>query len=205
MDIFFPSHGLTSHQDAFAILLAAYHPSISLLGISTVHGNASLANTTRNTLSLLTLFNKTSIPVYSGASEALIRPALHAPDIHGASGIDGTTLLPEPTAVAQEGDAVEAMAKAVLATEKETAWIVGTGALTNIARAFQLFPELVEHVKGVSIMGGAIGGGFTNAKLGKVCFFPPLFMYGNVLLIGPGWRRRASGKLVRMGRVQYSN
>jgi Inosine-uridine nucleoside N-ribohydrolase len=36
----FPSPLLS--QDTFAILLAAYHPAIRILGVSTVFGNASL-------------------------------------------------------------------------------------------------------------------------------------------------------------------
>jgi len=40
--------------------------------------------------------------------------------------------------------------------------------LTNVALLFSIFPEVASWIKGLSIMGGAIGGGFTNALLGKV-------------------------------------
>jgi len=61
------------------------------------------------------------------------------------------------------------MATALFNTEKGTSWIVATGALTNVARCFEKYGErLADWVKGVSIMGGAIGNGFTDAKLGKV-------------------------------------
>lgn len=48
------------------------------------------------------------------------------------------------------------------------AWLVATGALTNVALLFALFPEVVRHIGGLSIMGGAIGGGYTDAPLGHV-------------------------------------
>lgn len=34
------------HDDAMAMILAAFHPKIKLLGISTVFGNASVDHTT---------------------------------------------------------------------------------------------------------------------------------------------------------------
>jgi uridine nucleosidase len=40
--------------------------------------------------------------------------------------------------------------------------------LTNIAHVFQRYPDVAEHIKGLSIMGGAIGNNFTNAPMGKV-------------------------------------
>ena len=60
------------------------------------------------------------------------------------------------------------MRHALLAQPKGTAWLVATGALTNVALLFATFPELVDHIAGLSIMGGAIGGGFTDAPLGQV-------------------------------------
>jgi uridine nucleosidase len=64
-------------------LIAAHHPSLHLLGISTVHGNASLENTTANAGSILTAIGKPDIPVYPGSRKPFSRAAMHAPDIHG--------------------------------------------------------------------------------------------------------------------------
>ncbi|KAE8441446.1 hypothetical protein EG329_004939 [Mollisiaceae sp. DMI_Dod_QoI] len=156
------------HDDAFAILFSAYHPSLKLLGITTVHGNSSLPHTTHNALSLLTAIGRPQIPVYPGSASGLVRPAVHAPAIHGASGLDGTDLLPPPTTSHASEPFIEAMASALLSTLKGSAWLIATGALTNIALLFEQHPEVAEHIKGLSIMGGAIGGGFTKAPMGKV-------------------------------------
>jgi uridine nucleosidase len=60
------------------------------------------------------------------------------------------------------------MAEALQKTEKGTAWLVATGAMTNVAQLFISHPTLAEHIKGLSIMGGAIGDNFTSAVMGRV-------------------------------------
>lgn len=60
------------------------------------------------------------------------------------------------------------MAEALLAQPPGTAWIVATGAVTNVGALFRQHPELASHIKGLSIMGGSVGGGFSDAPLGKV-------------------------------------
>jgi uridine nucleosidase len=60
------------------------------------------------------------------------------------------------------------MYKALIATPPNTAWLVSTGSLTNIGLLFQKYTDLAGHLKGLSIMGGAVGGGFTDAPMGKV-------------------------------------
>lgn len=95
---------------------------------------------------------------------------MHAPtDIHGESGLDGTSLLPQPTVPAITAiPAIDAAYTALKSTPPNTAWVVATGAFTNVAALFIKYPDLIAHIKGVSLMGGAIGGGFTNAVLGSV-------------------------------------
>src|SRR5579872_2728828 len=83
------------HDDAIAILLAAHHPEIELLAVTTVAGNQSVDKTTRNALKVCSLANLRHIPVARGMDRPLVRQAKHAADIHGESGMDGPNV-PEP-------------------------------------------------------------------------------------------------------------
>lgn len=60
------------------------------------------------------------------------------------------------------------MRNTLLAHPKGTPWVIATGTLTNIALLFATFPEMAEHIQGLSIMGGAIGEGFTDAPMSKI-------------------------------------
>ena len=58
------------------------------------------------------------------------------------------------------------MYEALSGQPEGNAWLVATGALTNVALLFTTYPALASHVKGLSIMGGAIGNGFSKAPMG---------------------------------------
>ncbi|KAF2151059.1 nucleoside hydrolase [Myriangium duriaei CBS 260.36] len=159
----------TGHDDAFAALVAAHSPRLNLLGISTVYGNAPIEQTTANTLSILTAIQRTSIPVYPGSSHPFCRPPCFAPDIHGASGLDGTTCLPKASIAAQSGkSAIQAAYEALIATPPNTAYVVATGTQTNMGLLFSTYPDLASHIKGLHIMGGAVGSSFTPAPMGVI-------------------------------------
>ncbi|EMD00571.1 hypothetical protein BAUCODRAFT_118325 [Baudoinia panamericana UAMH 10762] len=159
----------TGHDDALAILLAGHSPEVRLLGISTVFGNASLKHTTYNTRAILQAIDRTDVPVYEGAQKPLLRDPLHAPAIHGESGLDGTTCLPEPIVpVMKDMSAIDAMYVSLSSEPVGTPWLVATGSLTNVATLFKRHPDLASHLGGLSIMGGAVGGNFTSAPMGRV-------------------------------------
>src|SRR5213080_3334387 len=84
------------HDDAIAILLAARHPEIDLLAITTVAGNQSLEKITRNALKVCSLAGIRDVPIAMGLDRPLLRLTEYAADIHGESGLDGPQL-PEPT------------------------------------------------------------------------------------------------------------
>src|SRR5438132_3187612 len=148
------------HDDAIAILLAARHPETDLLAITTVAGNQSLDKTTLNALKVCSLANIRDVPVARGMDRPLVRPASHAANIHGESGMDGPDV-PEPDIepVAQHG--VDLLIDMLLNSDGDIT-LVPTGPLTNIATAIRREPAILPKIKAVSLMGGAIGLGNTT-------------------------------------------
>lgn len=155
-------------KDVFAILIAGHHPSLNLLGVSSTHGNAPTINTTVNTSSVLTAIGRKDVTVYPGTTHPFCRAEVDSPlsEIHGPTGLSGTTLIPPPEAPISKENAILAMRNTIMSTTAGTAWIVATGSMTNPALCFAVFPEVASHIAGLSIMGGAIGGGFTDIETG---------------------------------------
>jgi len=143
------------HDDAIAILLAAHHPEIDLLAITTVAGNQSVEKTTRNALKVCSLANIRQVPIARGMDRPLLRPANHAPDIHGESGMDGPHI-PEPDIELDPRHGVDLLIELLLKSDGDIT-LVPTGPLTNIAAAIRRAPAIVPKIAAISLMGGAMG------------------------------------------------
>jgi purine nucleosidase len=141
-------------DDACAILLALASPEISVEGLSIVHGNCSLEQGTTNALSVLELANATHIPVAKGCELPLVQPSLLAPETHGDSGL-GYAKLSKPRARPVGQHAIDFLIEKILSSPGEIT-LVAIGPLTNIALAIRQEPRIVEAVKELIIMGGAM-------------------------------------------------
>lgn len=154
-------------DDAMAILFAQAHPDIDLVGITTVYGNATIENGTRNALYLKEKFNF-SCEVAKGADKPIQRPPVGATVVvHGESGF-GDLHADEPKhAVADPRPAHQYIIDTVKANPGEIT-LVAVGPLTNLALALEASPEITSLVKEVVVMGGAFG---MNGHRGNVTPF----------------------------------
>ena len=147
----------TGTDDAVAIMLAALHPEIDLIGVTTVFGNAPLSATTINSLSVLDLIGRPEIPVHAGISRPLVRKAMPSERFFKADTVadpHGTYLdIPRTTRGPASTKAVDYLIETYRsATEPIT--LMPIGPLTNIAAAVALEPRFAEWVPKIVIMGG---------------------------------------------------
>ena len=133
-------------------MLAVQH--LDVLGITTIGGNCTLENVTRNAIKTLEVLGKADeIGVYAGHSCPMAVPLVTAPNFHGETGLDGP-VLPEPTHTAREQHAVDFIVDTVMANDDVT--IIATGPLTNVAAALNREPRIAERVSEICIMGGSV-------------------------------------------------
>ena len=74
-------------DDAVAFIAALNSPELDVLALTTVGGNASLEDTTRNALDLMTHLGRPDMPVYRGAGTPLTGQFEFAYDFHGPGGL----------------------------------------------------------------------------------------------------------------------
>jgi purine nucleosidase len=141
-------------DDACAILLALASPEVSLEGLSIVHGNCSLEQATINALSVLELAGAGHIPVAKGCELPLVQPSLLAPETHGNTGLGYAQLsVPRTRPVVQHGS--DFLIEKILSSPGEIT-LVAIGPLTNVALAIRQEPRIIQAVREVIVMGGAI-------------------------------------------------
>ena len=139
------------YDDFLALMLAIKSGMFKIHAITTVAGNTTIENTTRNARYILSLLKREDIPVYSGAEKPLARELLLS-KVHGESGLGD--LLPQNDANLTY-DAVEKILSIVEKNPNKIT-LVTLGPLTNIAEAIRQKPEIMSLVQEIVIMGGAI-------------------------------------------------
>ncbi len=140
-------------DDALAILAALNSPDLHVVGLTTVGGNATIDDTTKNALAVLEIASRSDVPVWRGAGRPLVGEYRYGYDYHGEAGV-GIRLDP-PTTREKSEAAVDAIVRSVLERPGELT-VIALGPLTNVAQALQRERRLAEEVAEIIVMGGAV-------------------------------------------------
>ncbi|MFH1501748.1 MAG: nucleoside hydrolase [Candidatus Eisenbacteria bacterium] len=147
----------TGVDDALAVLLAARSPELDVAAMTTVAGNAGVAECTRNVLLLAELaWPGSPPPVAAGAAAPLRRPLTTAPEVHGEDGLGGAPgSLPQPALIPTDTPAHDVLIETARA-DPGNVTLMATGPLTNLAMALARDPGSLARFRRIVVMGGAL-------------------------------------------------
>jgi len=141
----------TASDDAVALIMALRNPEVEVLAITTVAGNVTVQQASRNALYTAELCGS-NVSVFSGAEKPLKREHRSAAWFHGRDGL-GDRGYPAPRRGPEKKPAVDAILDAVESQPDLT--MVTLGPLTNVALALQRRPDIASRIGRCVIMGGA--------------------------------------------------
>lgn len=170
-------------DDAMAVLYAAAHPEIELIGLTSVFGNVPVEIATRNALRLVELTGQ-RIPVAAGAARPLVRDlSPHPAFIHGAEGFGDVP--PETPHARPDPRLAPEFLTAAAAADPGGVTICAIGPLTNLAQAMAYDPGFVGNVARVVVMGGAVAcaGNVTDHAEANIWADP----HAAAAVLGAGW------------------
>jgi pyrimidine-specific ribonucleoside hydrolase len=186
----------TGIDDAFALLLAARHPEIELLGVTCVDGNTNVDQVVANTLKVLDAAGAGDIPVARGAIRPLLGQSHYAEYVHGADGMGDLGGAPSTRAV-DKRSAIELL-RDLIENAATPVTLVPLAPLTNIALFLRAFPESAKKLKEIVLMGGSASAGnatpaaefniWHDSEAAAIVFQSgvPITMYGLDVFMRPG-------------------
>lgn len=141
-------------DDALAIFYAAAKPELELLGFTTIFGNVTVKQATRNALHMAERIGR-AVPVAEGASVPMaLPPFVPSVHVHGPEGF-GDHPAPTPAGRALDESAAEFLCRIVRENPGEVT-VCPVGPMTNIAAAMELDPDFAKNVGRIVFMGGAL-------------------------------------------------
>ena len=197
----------TGVDDAFAVLFAARHPDINLLGVTCVDGNTNVDQVIANTFKVLDAAGAGDIPVARGAVRPLLGKSEYAEYVHGADGMGDLGIAPSARKV-DPRTAVELL-RDLIEQSSEPVTLVPIAPLTNIALFLRAFPETAKKLHRIVLMGGsASAGNATAAAEFNVWHDPeaaaivfqsgvPITMYGLDVFMRPGASSEDAAQLLK--------
>lgn len=143
-------------DDFLALGYAFAHPQVEIAALIASGGNVSTENVGRNLRGIMQLCQETNIEWALGARNPLAQELKTTEETHGGLGV-GYAKLPrqnEPTGKALGEGAQLWVETARRYSGKLDAIVLGP--MTNLALALELDPELPQHLRSLTIMGGAL-------------------------------------------------
>ncbi|MFA6005403.1 MAG: nucleoside hydrolase [Patescibacteria group bacterium] len=155
------------HDDILAIILLVKSKLFSIKAITTVAGNSSIRNVTRNVFYVLNLLHESNIPIYSGFPSPLKRRLIKAV-IHGKNGLSGADT--SKTKYHLTKDAPEQLIKIVKNSPRKVT-ILTLGPLSNIARVLQKDHSIATSIDKIVMMGGSLNGYGNKSRVAEFNMF----------------------------------
>ncbi|MCI8475179.1 MAG: nucleoside hydrolase [Oscillospiraceae bacterium] len=160
----------TGTDDAIAIMAAVRASQLELTALCSVHGNAAVEHTTKNTLNAAYAAGGGTIPVYPGAADPMVKNLIPSranpveePILSGTTEINGVVVSINPDLLPLKESPYPPQEKPAalfyveeLRSREEKVTIVATGAMTNLGLALRLDPRITEKIEEIVIMGGGV-------------------------------------------------
>lgn len=178
-------------DDAMAFFYAHASPELDLIALTTVFGNVTTVDATRNAL-WMTAFSGSQAKVYKGAARPLqILPHPPSDYVHGKHGF-GDFDIGKFEGQAEPEAAADFLVRAAREAPGEIT-LCAVGPLTNVALAIQKDPDFISNLAQLVVMGGSLDAGGNVGPYAEANFWNDPHA-ANIVVNAPG-----EGKIVIVG------